>query len=251
MGVQTQDFVQTLSICGLWVSSPVKRESWTKIPSSIDVLRFYCRHLQEGCRKDLYHLPIARLGLTRLWDRIIPGVMWGKLGLLIPKWKLISSESGFWKCSVVEINQAGAFFAEWPLLYVLVNSAFKIIRTQPVGCSSHLDSESLESLGRPWLHAQLDRGLNKVISSISVSLFPIPHAHLVFVCWLHFQKGFLTYWQKWLQKRHWLALLPPLDQLSWTGTNSTSIILRNKGGILKWDWHGQICALGRWSLVEE
>lgn len=48
-----------------------------------------------------------------------------------------------------------------------------------------------------------------------------------------------------------LILLQPLGQLSWTGTNSTSIILKNKGGILTWDWHGQICALGRWSLVEE
>lgn len=37
------------------------------------------------------------LGLTRLWNKILPGVMCGELGLSIPKWKLISGESTVWK----------------------------------------------------------------------------------------------------------------------------------------------------------
>lgn len=48
------------------VSLPIKRSSWTEIPSSINVPSGNCRAPRVSYRKDLYLVERSYLGLTRL-----------------------------------------------------------------------------------------------------------------------------------------------------------------------------------------
>lgn len=86
------------------------------------------------------------------------------------------------------------FFAECSLLYMDINSAFQIGETGPLRLPSrllsHRGSESWESLGWTWLHAQMDHGAQQGRQLDLRSLLP-----------------FLT--PTWLatENTHWLALL--------------------------------------------
>lgn len=119
--------------------------------------------------------------------------------------------------------------------------------------------------GKAWdvpgfTHNQIKGSTKSSTQSLSLS-FPIPHSHLVLICWLHFQEGFSHIMTEmalekdidWYCFHPWTSyagqtqILDPLTQ----SMEFFFFPLRNKGGTLKQHWHGQVCALGRRSLAED